>query len=101
MTTPQVTMQDIEDAIASEHYFTARDGAEGACGGGSTYPVELGLGFSPGRVPGAFLPASCARAPLCAVPCYGARKSDALRGLGVIRCAADSTLFRTREEWYE
>lgn len=40
---PRVTPQDLKNNIASEHYFTAREGCEGACGGGGTYPVELGL----------------------------------------------------------
>ena len=39
----RVTRQDIENAIFSEHYFTARDGCEGACGGGGVYPESLGL----------------------------------------------------------
>ena len=44
LTAPRVTMADIEDAIASEHYFTAREGCEGACGGnGGPYHVSLGL----------------------------------------------------------
>ena len=30
LTAPRVTPQDIEDNIASEHYFTARDGRRGA-----------------------------------------------------------------------
>lgn len=30
LTAPRITPADIEDAIASEHYFTARDGREGA-----------------------------------------------------------------------
>lgn len=34
---------DIAANIVAEHYFTARDGCEGACGGGGTYPVGLGL----------------------------------------------------------
>jgi hypothetical protein len=40
---PRVTPADIEHNIVEEHYFTARDGCEGACGGGGTYPVGLGL----------------------------------------------------------
>lgn len=40
---PRVTPADVQDNIVSEHYFTARDGAEGACGGGGAYPVGLGL----------------------------------------------------------
>lgn len=40
---PRITPADIEANITSEHYFTARDGCEGACGGGGTYPVGLGL----------------------------------------------------------
>lgn len=40
---PRVTPDDVEAEIASAHYFTARDGAEGASGGGGTYPVSLGL----------------------------------------------------------
>lgn len=40
---PRVTPVDIEAAIVSEHYFTAREGCEGASGGGGTYPAELGL----------------------------------------------------------
>ncbi len=44
LTAPRVTMADIEAAIASEHYFTAREGCEGACGGnGGPYHVSLGL----------------------------------------------------------
>jgi len=44
LTAPRVTMADIEAAIASEHYFTAREGCEGACGGnGGPYPESLGL----------------------------------------------------------
>ena len=41
---PRITPQDLQDNIHSEHYFTAREGCEGACGGnGGPYPVELGL----------------------------------------------------------
>lgn len=40
---PRVTQQDVQDAIASEHYFTARDGCEGVSGGGGSYPAPLGL----------------------------------------------------------
>lgn len=40
---PRVTPADIEANIVEEHYFTAREGCEGACGGGGTYPVSLGL----------------------------------------------------------
>lgn len=41
-TAPRVTDADIDAAIASEHYFTAREGCEGA--GNSNYPDEsLGL----------------------------------------------------------
>lgn len=40
---PRVTVEQIEDAIVEEHYFTAREGAEGACGGGGTYHHRLGL----------------------------------------------------------
>ena len=40
---PRVTPADVEANIASEHYFTARDGCEGASGGGGTYPAALGL----------------------------------------------------------
>lgn len=40
---PRVMPDDIEANIVEEHYFTARDGCEGACGGGGTYPVGLGL----------------------------------------------------------
>lgn len=40
---PRVTPADIEAEIISEHYFTARDGCEGASGGGGIYPVSLGL----------------------------------------------------------
>jgi hypothetical protein len=44
LTAPRVTPTDIEAAIASEHYFTAREGCEGACGGnGGPYPESLGL----------------------------------------------------------
>ena len=44
LSAPRVTMADIEAAIASEHYFTAREGCEGACGGnGGPYHVSLGL----------------------------------------------------------
>jgi len=42
-TAPRVTPADVNNEIVSEHYFTARDGCEGACGGGGTYPVGLGL----------------------------------------------------------
>ena len=40
---PRVKPADVEANIVSEHYFTARDGCEGACGGGRTYPVGLGM----------------------------------------------------------
>jgi hypothetical protein len=40
---PRITPADIDANIVEEHYFTARDGCEGACGGGGTYPVGLGL----------------------------------------------------------
>ena len=43
LTAPRVTPADIDAAIASEHYFTAREGCEGASGGGGTYPAALGL----------------------------------------------------------
>lgn len=39
----RVTLADLDAAIVNTHYFTAREGAEGACGGGGTYPVGLGL----------------------------------------------------------
>jgi hypothetical protein len=43
-TGPRVTQDDINDFISSVHYFTAREGCEGACGGnGGPYPMELGL----------------------------------------------------------
>lgn len=41
-TPTRVTLADIEAAIVDTHYFTAREGAEGACGGGGTYPIGLG-----------------------------------------------------------
>ena len=40
---PRVKPADVEANIVSEHYFTARDGREGACGGGGTYPIALGM----------------------------------------------------------
>ncbi|MDP3324229.1 MAG: Gp49 family protein [Hydrogenophaga sp.] len=40
---PRVKSADVQASIVEEHYFTARDGCEGACGGGGTYPVGLGL----------------------------------------------------------
>ena len=44
LTAPRITPQDLQDNIASVHYFTAREGCEGECGGnGGTYPIELGL----------------------------------------------------------
>ncbi|MCY1550576.1 Phage protein [compost metagenome] len=44
LTAPRVTPADIKANIVSEHYFTAREGCEGASGGnGGPYPVELGL----------------------------------------------------------
>ena len=43
LTAPRVTPADIEANIASEHYFTARDGCEQVFGGGGTFPVSLGL----------------------------------------------------------
>ena len=44
LTAPRITPASIEGNIVSEHYFTAREGCEGACGGnGGPYPVELGL----------------------------------------------------------
>ena len=44
LTAPRITPQDLQDNIASEHYFTAREGCEGECGGnGGPYPIELGL----------------------------------------------------------
>ena len=35
LTAPRITPQHIEDVIASEHYFTARDGRNGAIAGGT------------------------------------------------------------------
>lgn len=44
LTAPRVTPDDLQENIVSEHYFTAREGCEGECGGnGGPYPVELGL----------------------------------------------------------
>ena len=44
LTAPRVTPEDLKANIVSEHYFTARDGCEGECGGnGGPYPIELGL----------------------------------------------------------
>ena len=44
LTAPRVTPDDLQANISSEHYFTAREGCEGECGGnGGPYPVELGL----------------------------------------------------------
>jgi hypothetical protein len=40
LTAPRVTLADIEAAIRSENYFTARDGCEGA---GAPYSDELSL----------------------------------------------------------
>lgn len=40
---PRVTPADVDFNIVDEFYFTAREGCEGACGGGGTYPVGLGL----------------------------------------------------------
>ncbi len=40
---PRITPADIEANIVSAHYFTAREGCEGAGGVGGTYPVGLGL----------------------------------------------------------
>lgn len=40
---PRITPEDLAANIVEEHYFTAREGAEGACGGGGTYPISLGL----------------------------------------------------------
>ena len=41
---PKVTIDDIEDNIVSEHYFTALDGVAGSYGGlPNPYPDELGL----------------------------------------------------------
>lgn len=42
-TGPRVTLADVEEAILHEHYFTAREGAEGASGGGGVYHESLGL----------------------------------------------------------
>ena len=44
LTAPRVTPADIEAEIASEHYFTALDGVEGATGswnGGDSYALGL------------------------------------------------------------
>ena len=44
LTAPRVTPADIEAEIASEHYFTALDGVEGAtgsCNGGDSYALGL------------------------------------------------------------
>lgn len=47
LTAPQVTMEDIEENIASEHYFTAEDGAGRANRGptsvGGKNPIALSL----------------------------------------------------------
>lgn len=44
LTAPRVTPDDLKENISSIHYFTARDGCEGECGGnGGPYPIELGL----------------------------------------------------------
>ncbi|WP_041208998.1 Gp49 family protein [Aeromonas jandaei] len=47
LTAPRVTPQLIEEAIASEHYFTAGDGVHGACLAAgserSCYPSSLDL----------------------------------------------------------
>lgn len=44
LTAPRITPQDLQDNISSVHYFTAREGCEGECGGnGGPYPIELGL----------------------------------------------------------
>lgn len=43
LTAPRVTPLDLEAEITSEHYFTARDGADAAIGGGGTYPISLSL----------------------------------------------------------
>jgi len=44
LTAPRVTPTDIENNIASEHYFTARDGVAGYHGGlPDPYPDALGL----------------------------------------------------------
>ena len=40
---PRITPDDVAANIVAEHYFTAREGCEGACGGGGTYHVSLGL----------------------------------------------------------
>lgn len=41
---PRVTPEELKANIASVHYFTAREGCEGECGGGGgPYPIELGL----------------------------------------------------------
>ena len=45
LTAPRVTLADIEDNIASEHYFTADDGVNGASGDtvryGKSHPLRL------------------------------------------------------------
>lgn len=43
LTAPRITPADIEANIVSEHYFTARDGAEAVASGGGSYSVSLGL----------------------------------------------------------
>lgn len=40
---PRITKEDIEAQIVSEHYFTAREGAEAHDGGGGKYHESLGL----------------------------------------------------------
>jgi len=40
---PRVTKADIDANIVAEHYFTARDGANAADGGGHPYHESLGL----------------------------------------------------------
>lgn len=43
LTAPRVTPADIEASIASEHFFTAKDGAYGFSIAGINAPLELGL----------------------------------------------------------
>lgn len=43
LTAPRVTPADIEKNIIHEHYFTAREGAEGSGVGGDVYHESLGL----------------------------------------------------------
>jgi hypothetical protein len=42
LTAPRVTPADIEENIASEHYFTASDGIAGATPGGRPWSVKTG-----------------------------------------------------------